>query len=274
MIIHAQSLTASIRRLDAGPMRYAGRVAIVPLIAASLVACGGGGDPKPTATLPSPTATTVDVTATSAATTTSGVITANASPVASPVAGTVTVGDLADRIAVAWSSVTSYRSTTTVSSLTNASTPGAVPAIVTVAEVQVPNRKHWINQSNGVTQYEFISVDGRIYGRGPAVADQNGGQRSGSWFVIDPSSADPESVFATLYAQLLTPVTAPYSSLGAQERSRDATPIEQRIIDGQSAPRIVSLTQQQRARGLRSSCHLGQTIFPARSKPPSVDSKQ
>lgn len=231
-------------RLDRHVVHHVRLFVIVPLTISLLVACGDDDSPTPPPTTSPPTVTTSAATATA----TTAPIVSTASPIASPVAAGVTAGELANRIGAAWSNVTSYRTTTTTTAIdsTTASPAASNPMIVTIAEVIPPDRKHWVSQSGGVTQYEFIAVDGRIYGRGPAVPRGDDGKgKSNSWFEIDLATVDIDSVFATLFAQLLAPVTAPYASLSAEEMSRDAVPVDPVSVDGQTcaAYRIADTTQ-------------------------------
>lgn len=224
--------------------RRVSRCASLLVAVALLVGCGGDDDETPTATPSAPTATAAATTIATVITTGSpevGSSTAVASPRANP-----TAGELADRIGAAWSNVTTYRTVTVTLPTDSGGTPTTISDIVTVAEVIVPSTKRWLNQTDGVTQYEFIAIDGRLFGRGPSVsATTDQGTNQSTWFEIDPTTVDSNSVFASLYEQLLSPVTAPYSSLSDEERAREAVPIGSRTIDGQpcAAYRLADTTQ-------------------------------
>ena len=176
-----------------------------------------------------------------AATTTTVVPTAPSGDATPRIGGGLTVGSLADRIGVAWSSVGTYRAVTT----TNAHDPGtprtgASPfpaASITdwTDEVVLPDRKRRIARANGVTQYELIAVGGKVYAHGPAVPGLNASRPDpDAWIEIEPAMLTGASDVAEGYADFAAPVPAPYSGLSAEERSRDAIPIGETSVEGHS----------------------------------------
>ena len=259
--------TSNTRSLLSRALHHARYIVIIPLIATTLAACGDDDDdPTPTATTAAPTSTTTTAPASPPATvTTSAPAQTTAS---SPVAENLTAGELADRINAAWPSVTSYRTTTTSMPITGEGTPASAASVVTVAEVILPDRKHWVSQTNGVTQYEFITVDGRLYGRGPALpGGEDEASNSTSWFEIDPTTVDANSVFAPLYEQLMAPVTAPYTSLSAEERARDAIPVESRTVEDRTCAAYQIADTTQTGERFEIVIAIGDDDLPARSKP-------
>lgn len=192
-------------------MRRALRVSLtVLLLGASLAACGGD-DADPTPTLPPPTATS--------ATAPSGANPAP-SPAASPVdpsalqPGEVTLGQVADRMAAAWSSVTSYRSETTNLVVDGSPVPNA--AVVT-REVLLPDSKRFLIVE-GDTTTEILFVGNALFSR---VGD-------GPWTAVDASRLQAGDRFLETYAQMTQPVEAPYS--GVSERQRERVGRETAII--------------------------------------------
>ena len=171
-------------------------------LAVVLGACGGD-DADPTPTLAPPTVTSAagqsaDTPATSPA----------ASP-ADPAAlqpGEVTLGQLADRIAAAWPSVTSYRSETV--DLLGDGSP--VPNALTVTrEVLLPDRKRFV-VVEGDTATEIVYVGNALFTR---VGD-------GPWTPVDTSALAANDRFRQAYAQMTGPVQAPFSGVSERERER------------------------------------------------------
>lgn len=172
------------------------------LIATTLAACGGD-DTDPTPTLPPPTAT-------------SAVAPSGATPAASPAAspvdpsalqpGEVTLGQVADRIAAAWPSVTSYRSETANLLVDGSPVPNA--AVVT-REVLIPDRKRFV-VVEGDTTTEIVYVGNALFTR---VGD-------GPWTAVDASTLQDGDRFLETYAQMTQPVEAPYSGVSDRERER------------------------------------------------------
>jgi hypothetical protein len=202
-----------------------GRVALtLSILLGGLVACGSEEDePTPTSTVP----------ATAVATLPLGDV--------SPVSGTgLTVGALADRIGAAWPGVTSYRAVTTTGVAgVGTPRPGTAPATAgavaeRIDEIVLPDRKRRVARTNGVLQYELISVGGKLYARGPAAPGLDP-LRSDTvtWVEIDPALLTPgASDFVEDYAGFVAPVSAPYSGLAPEERDRDATSQGETTIDG------------------------------------------
>lgn len=176
------------------------------VLAATLAACGGdAADPTPTLAPPTPTTATALSGATPAASPAS-------SPAASPAdpsalqPGEVTLGQVADRIARAWPSVTSYRSETTSLLVDGSPVPNA--AVVT-REVLLPDRKRFA-VAEGDTTTEILYVGSALFTR---VGD-------GPWTAVDASALQDGDRFLETYAQMTRPVAAPYSDVSERERER------------------------------------------------------
>lgn len=193
-------------RVVTGRARLRRAIALCLATSVLLAACGSDND------APNPTATTNP---------------AESTRVASP-AGAPLVGQLADRIAAAWSDIASYRTTTnTLSRVPMPGSPVAAPAETRIVEeVIVPDRRRRVVTVNGEVRSELIVVDGEIYGRGPelpglpeSVADPE------NWVLIDPAELGDESQFRPFYETFATIPPAPYSDLTDQERGREARPV-------------------------------------------------
>lgn len=156
---------------------------------------------------------------------------ATTSAAASPAAGTRTIGEIADRIAAAWPTVRTYRTTSTGSTriLPAGTRSGASPvasesvAFEVVDEVLLPDRKHRVKRVDGAVELEEIVVDGRIYARGVAVPGVTPPASGSAWLTIDPAQMDASSVYRKGYEDLRKPVNPPYSGLSPSERARAAT---------------------------------------------------
>jgi hypothetical protein len=155
-----------------------------------------------------------------------------------------TVGELADRMAVAWTGVSTFR--TVSQNVEEAGTPAsASPAgqapVEVVAEVALPDRKHQVSTSGGSVISEYVLIGDEIFVRGPMTE----GAVAGGWSVVDPMTLDPESQQAMQIAALTEPVQPPYAGLSPDERGRVAKPLGAMSVNGQScqAYQIVDTTQ-------------------------------
>ena len=184
-----------------GPQPRRGFVVSVVLLATTLAACGGD-DADPTPTIAPPAATVA--------------IATGATPVVSPVAspadpsalqpGEVTLGQVADRIAAAWPSVTSYRSETANLLVGGSPVPNA--AVVT-REVLLPDSKRFL-AVEGDTTTEIVYVESALFTR---VGD-------GPWTAVDASTLQDGDRFLETYAQMTQPVAPPYSGVSDRDRER------------------------------------------------------
>jgi hypothetical protein len=150
-----------------------------------------------------------------------------------PPAGGLTVGDLADRMAAAWSGVKTYRTVFTTSAHAGG-TPNAgaspvaspVVGLEVIDEVVVPDRKHRIYKQGGTSSSEFIAVDGKVYARGPLAAGlKPATPSSGDWVVVDPAAVNQTTPLGQLVTTLAAPAVPPYSDLSESRRNRTATPL-------------------------------------------------
>lgn len=171
---------------------------IIVAVALLLTACGGDA-PAPTATAP-------------------------------PVGG-LTVGDLADRMATAWSGVKTYRTVFTTSAHAGGTPPSSASPIASpviglevIDEVIVPDRKHRIYKQGGGASSEFVAVNGKVYARGPLSAGLKPAiPASGGWVVVDPAAVNQSTPLGALVQSLSAPAMPPYSELSESRRNRSAT---------------------------------------------------
>ena len=168
------------------------------VMGAALAACGGD-EAAPTPTLAPPTAT-------------SAVAPPVGTPAASPAdpsalqPGEVTLGQVADRIAAAWPSVTSYRSETANLLVHGSPVPNGT---VVTREVLLPDSKRFLI-AEGDTTTEILFVGGALFTRVDA----------GPWTAVDASKLQPGDRFLETYAQMTQPVEPPYAGVSARERER------------------------------------------------------
>ncbi len=172
----------------------------------------------------------------------------------------VTAGELADRIAVAWSGVTSYHSTTRVFSA--GATPQATPGtdLTGTAErfVILPDQKRIvIYDGNGTL--EIVFSGGVLQQRQTPY-----GAETGAWVTIDPTAIDDDDPFAVAYASILAPEQAPYSALGQRQRDRIGTRGDTVTINGNECVAYqfpeVTVTGDQ----IRITIYLGPDDLPCR----------
>ncbi|HEV2529969.1 MAG TPA: hypothetical protein VGT61_16105 [Thermomicrobiales bacterium] len=230
------SVTLKARRFSAPS-----RLLPVLLVAMLLLAGCSSGDDDPTPA-PSPTAPP-----------TAALGPATPGPLAQ---GTTTltpprvVGDLIDRIALAWVGVPSYR-TTTVQGTADLATialpgtpvaglapvdPNAPSTQAVIDEVVLPDQRHYLESSNGSVS-EFLATDGSVYARGryTQIAVRPDLDPT-TWVHLDPTFIDAESPVGQVLAQF-APATAsvyrpPLSDLQADTRALELVPAGEVTIDG------------------------------------------
>jgi hypothetical protein len=194
-----------------GNSKLFGIAQFVVALGLSLALAGCGSDSKPD---PTPTATTTPE---------------------------PTVGELADRIAAAWTGVSTYRMVSR--NVEAAGTPVAQGQAEIVYEVVMPDRKHWISISEGKVISESVVIGSDVYLRGSSTEPVTPG--AGGWFAVDPASLDPESQEAMQIEAIMGPVLPPYAGLSQDERGRTAKPLGAINVNGQEcqAYQIVDTTE-------------------------------
>lgn len=190
------------------------RLVATCLIGLALSACGGDDDADATAT-----------------TGTQSISTVTGDPTTSATLGPdeVTAGQIADRIAAAWTNVVSYRSTTRI--LPASGTPVATPAIELAGtadrHVILPDQKRIVITDQGATT-EIVLSGGILSKR----TIPPGGE-PGAWETIDPAQVAENDPFGRTYETILAPETPPYSGLGERQRDRIGTDQGVVSINGQ-----------------------------------------
>ncbi len=180
-------------------------IAIVAL-ALLLAACGAEIDPSPT------------------------VVSTPTTDAATPIG--LTVGELAERIAVGWEGIDRYRAVTTTRSI-GSPVAGAV-AKETVEEVILPGQRHQVVSVNDVVQSEIVSSGGNIYGRGPALPGIVQTNRDPDvWITINGNVLGPDNAASVFYQSLLLPVQPPYAGLSQSDRDKPAEELGSVDVAGQ-----------------------------------------
>ena len=143
-------------------------------------------------------------------------------------AGEVTAGQIADRIAAAWTNVTSYRSSTRILPATGTTdaTPSVDLAGTAERQVILPDQKRIvISDAFGVT--EIVLANGILSKR----TTPPGGE-PGQWQTIDAANVEPDDPFGRTYETILAEETPPYSGLSGRQRDRIGTDQGQATING------------------------------------------
>jgi hypothetical protein len=155
-----------------------------------------------------------------------------------PASAELTLGDLAERVNVAWPTIRSYRITFTGSTLamptglgtpvarplatpagTPMAAPGATPvarpreAFVSIREVVLPDRQRQDVRGLGESDHEAIAIGNRLFVRGPLVMQIAPGTPVDAWIVVDPSSLPERSMLSRLLGGLPEIPPAPLASL-------------------------------------------------------------
>lgn len=144
--------------------------------------------------------------------------------------GEVTAGQIADRIAAAWSSVSTYRTVGTV--MPGLGTPEASPVPDQPASAErtviLPGTKRLeIQDGNGTI--EIVLANGVLAKRITPAGGEPGG-----WETIDPADIDPNDPLSQTYTAMLGPEQPPYSGLSNRQRERIGTEIGASEINGRN----------------------------------------
>ena len=142
--------------------------------------------------------------------------------------GEVTAGQIADRIAAAWTSVTSYRAVSTLNSRdgTPVATPLADVSASSEREVVLPDTKRLVIREGGAMT-EIVLIKGVLSKRVTPV-----GGEPGAWETVDPATVDDNDPFKLTYETILAPEQPPYSGLSGRQRDRIGTEIGTIEING------------------------------------------
>jgi len=155
-----------------------------------------------------------------------------------PASAELTLGDLAERVDVAWPTVRSYRITFTGSTSAMPTglgtpiarplaTPGASPeanpgatpvarprdTFVSIREVILPDRQRQEVRGLGADDHEAIVIGDRLYVRGPVVEQIAPGTPDDVWILVDPSTLPEGSLLSRLLGGLPEIPAAPLASL-------------------------------------------------------------
>ncbi|MGI8642587.1 MAG: hypothetical protein ACR2LS_00525 [Thermomicrobiales bacterium] len=189
------------------------------------------------------------------------------SPQAAPAPGELaTVGELAAIVDGAWSSVTSYRATTTNAGsggvITNAlASPAVSSPVASIAspvasppagllatdEIVMPDRRHQIVQEAGA-ESEFIAANGFVYTRGAynrVYIDPSLGATT--WVALDPAAVPantPLAIFVERFAGP-EPFSSPFANLQPSTLESPLTPLDVSTVDSRTCRsfQVVQTTQ-------------------------------
>ena len=177
-----------------------------------------------------------------------------------PASGTATdgaaeprlVGDLADRIAAAWSTVGSYRATTIQGSGDLGQIPLPAPPVsgavapadngsssqAVVDEIVLPDQRHYLESTAGSVS-EFIAAGGRVYARGRFTQiTVRPDLDAATWVNLDPAFISPDSSIGQFIASFIGPraaaFSAPLADLQPDTRSRELTPAGMVDVSGRA----------------------------------------
>jgi hypothetical protein len=144
--------------------------------------------------------------------------------------GEVTAGQIADRIAVAWASVQSYRTVSVV--IPKAGTPEASPVAGEPASAErtviLPDTKRLVIRDASSTT-EIVLSGGILSKR---ITPANG--QPGAWETVDLAKVDPNDPFRSAYTGMLNPEHPPYSGLSNRQRDRIGTESGTTEINGRA----------------------------------------
>jgi hypothetical protein len=145
-----------------------------------------------------------------------------------------TVGDLADRIAAAWTGVTSYQ-INTIEFPSDGATPPVLPGASPIAsplagptepsgfwidEVVLPDLKRRRIVADQVVASEIVVSGGQIYVRGEIVVELvDATLGAETWVVLTAADLATGSPLAQVLEGFLTPAAAPLSAISAEQRS-------------------------------------------------------
>ena len=198
------------------------RVAIIAFIGLAVLAgCGPMQETAPTAP-PDTSPPTSDIVATPA----------------TSASGELTLGDLAERISVAWSTLGSYRVTSTGSTVvmpaalgtpvarplatpgaTPVASPGATPVaptretFVSVRDVVLPDRQRQEVTGLETVDHEAVAIGNELFVRGPLVEQIAPGTPPDVWIEIDSAAIPEGAVLSRMLGGLPRPLGAPLASL-------------------------------------------------------------
>ncbi len=218
-----------------------------------LAGCGSMPEAAPTATTAPPTAGP-------------GADEAVSTP-ATPNEGSLTFGDLAERVGAAWPAVESYRVTFTGTALSGlpssstpvarpAATPGATPVArpretyTTVREVSQPDRQRQTVTGLGADDHEAIAIGDELFVRGPVVERIAPGTPESSWVQVDPTTLPEGALLLNLLGGLPEIPGAPLATLPGRLRDQEVREAESVEHDGRNC-RVYAAADTVPATGMR-----------------------
>ena len=246
------------------------------VILALLSGCGQMPDPTPVP----PAATTAPPDAATAT-------------VSSPVAGELTLGDLAQRVGAAWPAVRSYRVTFTGATVPlpaasgtpvsrPAATPGATPVarsaetFATVRDVVLPDRQYQRVSGLGADDHEAVAIGDALFVRGPLVDRIAPGTPPETWITIDPATLPAGATLTRLLGGLPAIPAAPLASLPERLWPQAVRELGVESFDGRECRVYGAADTVTERRGCVSTTPSPSTIAisPASSRPAPAESSR
>ncbi len=142
------------------------------------------------------------------------------------------MGDLVARTEVAWTSVSSMRTTFWIGTSSESGTPPATGSYTTEVDV-LPSSRHVVQVVDGQVVDEQITVGGRVFMKGPIVVAAIAPMVSpDTWVEVDPAAASSNSPVAMQVSYLTSPVSSPFATVSPETFALEAFPVGEVTVGG------------------------------------------
>lgn len=155
-----------------------------------------------------------------------------------------TLGELADRVDVAWAGVTSFRAVFVVGAPGPTAPPlagspvaspvSAEPAFAFRREVVLPGRQRLEQRDGGVLVSEAVVADGRVAVRGVAARALLPEADPATWVAVDLAALPPFAGGDPLLARIVAPIESPLARLPDNLRPQDPRPLGEVEVAGRT----------------------------------------
>ena len=145
-----------------------------------------------------------------------------------------TLGELADRVDVAWAGVRTFRSVFTTDRAGPPASPTGSPAGPSVAgtgrvkvtrEVALPDRQRQTERVDGAVVSEAVVVADRAYVRGAAARTLRPGTDDATWVEIDLAAIGRAAATDPLLGRLAAPIASPAAAIPPNLRPQELRPL-------------------------------------------------